>query len=201
MVAICYTCNRKNEQNVIEMQFGWKFLTGISSVTHFFSSVTRSYCKRIPTPDMAKRFRSTRRRTRARSTSRTSRRSKRYQTRATKRMASVQYHTFTLITSMGVTIDANKDYSRVAWTSPNASGVITPLAALNDSNLFKNMLKTCDAFKIHSVWCTAFVTPAVTNTLKHIVTFSDRTGIEDDLSPDYVNSYGSAKHYIVNSNA
>ena len=35
------------------------------------------------------------------------------------RMASVQYHTFTLITQMGLTIDSNKDYSRVAWTSPN----------------------------------------------------------------------------------
>ena len=116
-------------------------------------------------------------------------------------MASVQYHTFTLITQMGVTIDINKDYSRVAWTSPNTSGTITPLVALNDSNLFKSMLKTCDAFKIHSVWCTAFITPAETNTLKHIVTFSDRTGIEEDLTPDYVNSYGSAKHYIVNSNA
>ena len=53
----------------------------------------------------------------------------------------------------------------------------------------------------HSVWCTAFVTPANTNALKHIVTFSDRTGIEDELIPDYVNSYGSAKHYILNSNA
>ena len=82
---------------------------------------------------------------------------------------------------MGLTIDINKDYSRVAWTSPNTSGTITPLVALNDSNLFKSMLKTCDAFKIHSVWCTAFVTPANTNTLKHIVTFSDRTGIEDEL--------------------
>ena len=49
---------------------------------------------------------------------------------------------------MGVTIDINKDYSRVAWTSPNTSGTITPLVALNDSNLFKSMLKTCDAFKI-----------------------------------------------------
>ena len=116
-------------------------------------------------------------------------------------MASVQYHTFTLITRMGVTIDINKDYSRVAWTSPNTSGTITPLVALNDSNLFKSMLKTCDAFKIHSVWCTAFVTPANTNALKHVVTFSDRTGIEDELIPDYVNSYGSAKHYILNSNA
>ena len=85
--------------------------------------------------------------------------------------------------------------------NPNTSGVITPLVALNDSNLFKNMLKTCDGFKIHSVWCTAYITPAATNTLKHIVTFSDRTGIEDDLNPDYVNSYGSAKHYIANSNA
>ena len=99
-------------------------------------------------------------------------------------MASVQYHTFTLITQMGVTIDSNKDYSRVAWTSPNTSGTITPLVALNDSTLFKSMLKTCDAFKIHSVWCTAFITPAATNTLKHIVTFSDRTGIEEDLTPD-----------------
>ena len=116
-------------------------------------------------------------------------------------MASVQYHTFTLITQMGLTIDINKDYSRVAWTSPNTSGTITPLVALNDSNLFKSMLKTCDAFKIHSVRCTAFVTPANTNALKHIVTFSDRTGIEDELIPDYVNSYGSAKHYILNSNA
>lgn len=157
--------------------------------------------KDCTTPEMAKRFRSTRRRTRAGSTSRTSRRSKRYQTRATKRMASVQYHTFTLITQMGVTIDINKDYSRVAWTSPNTSGTITPLVALNDSNLFKSMLKTCDAFKIHSVWCTAFVTPSSQNSLKHIVTFSDRTGIEDDLTPDFVNSYGSAKHYILNSNA
>ena len=77
----------------------------------------------------------------------------------------------------------------------------SPLVALNDSNLFKSMLKTCDAFKIHSVWCTAFVTPANTNALKHIVTFSDRTGIEDELIPDCVNSYGSAKHYILNSNA
>ena len=157
--------------------------------------------KDCTTPEMAKRFRSTRRRTRAGSTSRTSRRSKRYQTRATKRMASVQYHTFTLITQMGVTIDINKDYSRVAWTSPNTSGTITPLVALNDSNLFKSMLKTCDAFKIHSVWCTAFVTPSSEGALKHIVTFSDRTGIEEDLTPDFVNSYGSVKHYILNSNA
>lgn len=126
---------------------------------------------------------------------------RRYQSRTTKRMVNVQYHTFTLVTSMGVAIDANKDYSRVAWTSPNTSGTITPLVALNDSNLFRNMLKTCDAFKIHSVWCTAFVTPASDNTLKHIVTFSDRTGIEDGLDPDHVNSYGSAKHYIINSNA
>ena len=117
-----------------------------------FSLLAHFLCRRaVSTPEMAKRFRSTRRRTRARSTSRTSRRSKRYQARATKRMASVQYHTFTLITQMGVTIDINKDYSRVAWTSPNTSGTITPLVALNDSNLFKSMLKTCDAFKIHSV--------------------------------------------------
>ena len=33
---------------------------------------------------------------------------------------------------MSVTKDANKDYTRVAWTSPNTSGVISPLMALND---------------------------------------------------------------------
>ena len=33
---------------------------------------------------------------------------------------------------MTVTKDANKDYTRVAWTSPNTSGVISPLMALND---------------------------------------------------------------------
>ena len=157
LVAICYTCNRKNEQNVIEIQLGWKFLTGISSVTLFLASVTRSYSKRIPTPYMAKRFRKTTRYTRSRSNSRPVRRSRRYQRKATARMASVQYHTFTLVNQITLTKDANKSYSRIAWTSPNTSGVISPLMALNDDPLFKRLLSASDEFKIYSVYGTAFV--------------------------------------------
>ena len=46
---------------------------------------------------MAKRFRKTTRYTRSRGNSRTIRRTRRYQRKATARMASVQYHTFTLV--------------------------------------------------------------------------------------------------------
>ena len=70
-------------------------------------------------------------------------------------MASVQYHTFTLVNQI-VTKDANKNYSRVAWTSPSTSGVISPLMALNDDPLFKRLLSASDEFKIYSVSGTAF---------------------------------------------
>ena len=52
--------------------------------------------------------------------------------------------TFTLVNEMTVTKDANKDYTRVAWTSPNTSGVISPLMALNDDPLFKRLLSASD---------------------------------------------------------
>lgn len=45
---------------------------------------------------------------------------------------------------MSVTKDANKDYTRVAWTSPNTSGVISPLMSLNDDPLFKRLLSASD---------------------------------------------------------
>lgn len=149
---------------------------------------------------MAKRFRKTTRYTRSRSNSRTIRRKRRYQSKATSRMASVQYHTFTLVNQITVTKDANKDYSRVAWTSPNTSGVISPLMALNDDPLFKRLLSASDEFKVHSVWGTAFTGAPTVGTIQHIVTFSDRNGLEDDLTPTLVNSYGSAKHSVINSN-
>ena len=150
---------------MIEIQLGWKFLTGISSVTLFLASVTRSYSKRIPTPDMAKRFRKTTRYTRSRSNSRPVRRSRRYQRKATSRMASVQYHTFTLVNQITLTKDAGKTYSRVAWTSPNTSGVISPLMALNDDPLFKRLLSASDEFKIYSVYGTAFVSAPTAGTV------------------------------------
>ena len=115
-------------------------------------------------------------------------------------MASVQYHTFTLVNQIGVTKDANKNYSRVAWTSPNTSGVISPLMALNDDPLFKRLLSASDEFKIYSVWGTAFTGAPSAGTIQHIVTFSDRNTLEDDLTPTLVNSYGSAKHTVINSN-
>ena len=105
---------------------------------------------------MAKRFRKTTRYTRSRGNSRTIRRTRRYQRKATSRMASVQYHTFTLVNQITVTKDSGKNYSRVAWTSPNTSGVISPLMALNDDPLFKRLLSASDEFKIYSVWGTAF---------------------------------------------
>ena len=105
---------------------------------------------------MARRFRKATRYTRVSRYSRPVRRTRRYQPKATARMASVQYHTFTLVNEMSVTKDANKDYSRVAWTSPNTSGVISPLMALNDDPLFKGLLAASDEFKIYSVRATAF---------------------------------------------
>lgn len=162
--------------------------------------MTWSYCKRIPTPDMAKRFRKTTRYTRSRSYSRPVRRSRRYQRKATSRMASVQYHTFTLVNQIGVTKDSGKNYSRVAWTAPNTSGVISPLMALNDDPLFKRLLSASDEFKIYSVNGTAFTGAPSGGTIQHIVTFSDRNTLEDDLTPTLVNSYGSAKHTVINSN-
>ena len=93
---------------------------------------------------MARRFRKATRYTRVSRYSRPVRRTRRYQPKATARMASVQYHTFTLVNVMSVTKDANKDYTRVAWTSPNTSGVISPLLALNDDPLFKRLLAASD---------------------------------------------------------
>ena len=78
-------------------------------------------------------------------------------------MASVQYHTFTLVNQITLTKDSGKSYSRVAWTAPNTSGVISPLMALNDDALFKRFLSASDEFKIYSVNATAF-TSAPTGT-------------------------------------
>ena len=45
---------------------------------------------------------------------------------------------------MTVTKDANKDYTRVAWTSRIQAGVNDPLMALNDDPLFKRLLSASD---------------------------------------------------------
>ena len=57
---------------------------------------------------------------------------------------------------IGITKDIGKTYTRVAWTSPNTSGVISPLLALNDDPLFKRLLASSDEFKIYSVQAVAF---------------------------------------------
>ena len=63
---------------------------------------------------------------------------------------------------ISITQDIGKSYTRVAWTSPNTSGVISPLLALNDDPLFKRLLASSDEFKIHSVYATAFTgSPAI----------------------------------------
>ena len=80
-------------------------------------------------------------------------------------MASVQYHTFTLVNQITLTKDPGKTYSRVAWTSPNTSGVISPLMALNDDPLFKRLLSASDEFKIYSVYGTAFVSAPTAGTV------------------------------------
>ena len=126
-------------------------------------NVGRHRLRKSSPHQMAKRFRKTTRYTRSRGNSRTIRRKRRYQSKATARMASVQYHTFTLVNQVTLTKDSGKSYSRVAWTSPNTSGVISPLMALNDDPLFKRLLSASDEFKIYSVWGTAF-TSAPTGT-------------------------------------
>ena len=35
---------------------------------------------------------------------------------------------------------------------------------------------------------------------QHVVTFADRNEMEDELTPTLVNSYGSAKHTVINAN-
>ena len=72
--------------------------------------------------------------------------------------------------------------------------------ALNDDPLFKRLLSASDEFKVHSVWGTAFTGAPTGGTIQHIVTFSDRNTLEDDLTPTLVNSYGSARHTVINSN-
>jgi len=72
--------------------------------------------------------------------------------------------------------------------------------ALNDDPLFKRLLSASDEFKIYSVYGTAFTGAPNAGTIQHIVTFSDRNTIEDELTPTLVNSYGSAKHTVINSN-
>ena len=72
--------------------------------------------------------------------------------------------------------------------------------ALNDDPLFKRLLASSDEFKIFSVWATAFTSAPPVGAISHIVTFADRNSMEDELTPTLVNSYGSAKHSVINSN-
>lgn len=80
-------------------------------------------------------------------------------------MVNIQYHTFTLVTLISVTKDVGKDYTRVAWSSPNTLGVVSPLLALNDDPLFKRLLSGSDEFKIHSVYSQGYTGAPALGTL------------------------------------
>ena len=79
-------------------------------------------------------------------------------------MASVQYHTFTLVNQITLTKDSERP-THASLDFPNTSGVISPLMALNDDPLFKRLLSASDEFKIYSVYGTAFVSAPTAGTV------------------------------------
>ena len=101
---------------------------------------------------------------------------------------------------MTVTKDANKDYTRVAWTSPNTSGVI------QSSYGFWTMTLCSNAYCLlqissRSILCAGQPLRAPQQVPRSNTSWRSQIGTKwKTNSPTLVNSYGSAKHTVINAN-